>query len=213
MIQSDPPLLGRQRCIELLWPQRVRGREIRTQPLTCIFELWTQGWYRKYLVSRLNGSYLYLSYTLQIWTLLDLTSFSVHALYNSIARGVQCPSTRITMPPNRVHALLRLLFVTCATLVCGQECYYPNGNPTLGPDAPCNDGTGNCCPLNWECLDNGLCYLPNQGYFQRTTCTSSVLFVLFATRQKTNSDADRYRPKLGPNMSSNLHVRKDGGGQ
>jgi hypothetical protein len=98
------------------------------------------------------------------------------------------------MPPNHLHAPSRLLFITCATLIrlaCAQECFYPNGNPTLEPDAPCNDGTGNCCPLNWECLSNGLCYLPNQGYLQRTTCMSALPCPLFNLLTKTRTGTDK----------------------
>lgn len=52
------------------------------------------------------------------------------------------------------------------------QCYYPNGDPSKSDDQPCSsNGHSACCPLNWECLSNGLCYLENEGYFGRYTCT------------------------------------------
>ena len=52
----------------------------------------------------------------------------------------------------------------------GQNCYYPNGDLSTG-DGACSSDGGACCPFNWECLSNGLCYLENAGYFGRYTCT------------------------------------------
>ncbi|KAM0718478.1 hypothetical protein Q7P37_005548 [Cladosporium fusiforme] len=62
------------------------------------------------------------------------------------------------------------LLTVCSILALAQDCYYPNGD--ISPnDSPCSDDGGACCPLNWECLSNGLCYLENAHYFERHTCT------------------------------------------
>lgn len=55
------------------------------------------------------------------------------------------------------------------------QCYYPNGDLSTSDDQPCSidGGFSVCCPLNWECLSNGLCYLGNERYFGRYTCNSS----------------------------------------
>lgn len=59
-------------------------------------------------------------------------------------------------------------------LVHGQDCFYPNGALAATDDHPCSsDGHSTCCPLNWQCLSNGLCYLENEGYLGRYTCTDS----------------------------------------
>ncbi len=60
-------------------------------------------------------------------------------------------------------------------LVYGQECFYPNGDPAISDDHPCSlDGHSTCCPLNWQCLSNGLCYLEKEGYLGRYTCTDQT---------------------------------------
>ena len=52
------------------------------------------------------------------------------------------------------------------------QCFYPNGNPSLEEDIPCGTGSAvACCPLNWVCQENGLCYLQNEDYYGRYTCT------------------------------------------
>lgn len=48
------------------------------------------------------------------------------------------------------------------------ECYYPNGNVTTA-DFQCQN-SDLCCPLNWQCLSNGLCYDPAQNIYERHTC-------------------------------------------
>ena len=65
------------------------------------------------------------------------------------------------------------LILISPQLAQGQQCYYPNGN--LSPnDVPCSSESGSaCCPNGWECLSNGLCYLPNEAYLGRYTCTDS----------------------------------------
>ncbi|MCJ1253676.1 hypothetical protein MMC24_001488 [Lignoscripta atroalba] len=72
-----------------------------------------------------------------------------------------------------------VIFVACLALpkclVNGQSCYYPNGDLSTQGDAPCSDEPGSaCCPLNWECLSNGLCYLENADYYGRYTCTDQT---------------------------------------
>ncbi|KAL9021889.1 MAG: hypothetical protein Q9185_000903 [Variospora sp. 1 TL-2023] len=77
------------------------------------------------------------------------------------------PSRRFQYTP----ALLLALLLSTQPLVAAQNCYYPNGDLST-TDAPCSSAKGAaCCPLNWQCLDNGLCYLDNQKYFGRYTCT------------------------------------------
>ncbi|KAK6429998.1 hypothetical protein LTR95_013852 [Oleoguttula sp. CCFEE 5521] len=51
-----------------------------------------------------------------------------------------------------------------------QDCYYPNGDLST-IDYPCSGDGGACCPLNWQCLSNGLCYLEDENYIERHTCT------------------------------------------
>ncbi|KAM0805018.1 hypothetical protein BDR22DRAFT_885108 [Usnea florida] len=59
-------------------------------------------------------------------------------------------------------------------IVFGQTCYYPNGDVST-TDYPCSsEGEGLCCPLNWQCLSNGLCYLENEQYYGRYTCTDKT---------------------------------------
>lgn len=72
------------------------------------------------------------------------------------------------------HNYLRLvcaaLLLHFSTQAAGQNCYYPNGDVAEGM-AACTSEGGTCCPLNWSCLSNGLCYLENADYFGRYTCT------------------------------------------
>ncbi|OQO02662.1 hypothetical protein B0A48_12191 [Cryoendolithus antarcticus] len=67
-----------------------------------------------------------------------------------------------------VHALSLLLLIPSRALA--ENCYYPNGDLST-IDYPCSSDGGACCPLNWRCLSNGLCYLENENYFERHTCT------------------------------------------
>ena len=50
------------------------------------------------------------------------------------------------------------------------SCYYQDG--TLDTTTfPCNNGQSGCCPENFFCIDNGLCYNPrDDNYFGRYTC-------------------------------------------
>lgn len=101
--------------------------------------------------------------------------------WNACAIDLHLPShfnlngSRPTMTPSRrfqyTPALLLALLSSTQPLVAAQDCYYPNGDLST-TDAPCSSAEGAaCCPLNWQCLDNGLCYLDNQKYFGRYTCT------------------------------------------
>jgi len=54
-----------------------------------------------------------------------------------------------------------------------QNCYYPNGDLAQG-DGACSSNGGACCPYQWECLSNGLCYLENAGFYGRYTCTDQT---------------------------------------
>lgn len=66
-----------------------------------------------------------------------------------------------------------LVIASCLTVATCTNCYYPNGD--LSPsnnDQPCSTQKGaSCCPLNWQCLDNGLCYYPPDNYYGRYGCT------------------------------------------
>lgn len=53
-----------------------------------------------------------------------------------------------------------------------QTCYYPNGNEAPSTEQACSSAEGSaCCPENWQCLDNGLCYYPPSGLHGRYSCT------------------------------------------
>ncbi|KAH7394501.1 hypothetical protein BKA66DRAFT_438842 [Pyrenochaeta sp. MPI-SDFR-AT-0127] len=52
------------------------------------------------------------------------------------------------------------------------QCYYPNGNRAPSTEKPCSSAEGSaCCPDNWQCLDNGLCYYPTNNLYGRYSCT------------------------------------------
>nr|OQO28060.1 hypothetical protein B0A51_08219 [Rachicladosporium sp. CCFEE 5018] len=72
------------------------------------------------------------------------------------------------MAQRALFALHLLLLLPSKALA--QNCYYPNGDLST-IDYPCSSEGGACCPLNWQCLSNGLCYLENENYFERHTCT------------------------------------------
>ena len=76
------------------------------------------------------------------------------------------------MLPTRLKRLWCFqFFLSLTTLISAQQCYYPNGDLST-TDAPCSSADGAaCCPLDWQCLDNGLCYLEAEQYFGRYTCT------------------------------------------
>ncbi|KAJ4375516.1 hypothetical protein N0V86_007048 [Didymella sp. IMI 355093] len=59
-----------------------------------------------------------------------------------------------------------------AQQVVSQTCYYPNGNTAPSTEKACSSASGSaCCPENWECLDNGLCYYPPNDLYGRYSCT------------------------------------------
>jgi hypothetical protein len=73
---------------------------------------------------------------------------------------------------------LRYAVVLALSTANAQTCYYPNGDPSPN-DSPCLSGTGSsgsgaCCPVDWQCLDNGLCYLPTYGYYERHSCVDQA---------------------------------------
>ena len=54
------------------------------------------------------------------------------------------------------------------------SCYYPNGDLSLY-DIPCSTGeAGPCCPYQWQCERNGLCYLESEALYGRFTCTDQT---------------------------------------
>ncbi|KAI7261463.1 hypothetical protein KC345_g9737, partial [Hortaea werneckii] len=73
------------------------------------------------------------------------------------------------MLPRR-NAWLATLTSLLVRQAAAQNCYYPNGDLAQGMVACSTDG-GACCPFQWECLSNGLCYLGNADYYGRYTCT------------------------------------------
>ena len=84
----------------------------------------------------------------------------------------------VTTAMRSLYTTLTTALVLLTTLHIGsataQNCYYPDGNLTKGPDAACSSGGGACCPYQWECLSNGLCYLPTANYYGRYTCTDAT---------------------------------------
>lgn len=72
----------------------------------------------------------------------------------------------------RFATSLAIIFLT--SLVGCQSCYYPNGDLAAN-EQPCSTtGDGPCCPFQWQCLDNGLCYLDYANFFERHTCTDQT---------------------------------------
>ena len=67
-------------------------------------------------------------------------------------------------------AAFLVAFLASCLQVQAQTCYYPNGDASPN-DSPCSIQDGACCPLNWECLSNGLCYLEQEDYYERHSCT------------------------------------------
>jgi hypothetical protein len=55
-------------------------------------------------------------------------------------------------------------------MALGDTCYYPNGDlVTQEPVGQCG-GNNVCCPLNWVCISNGLCFDPATDYYGRYSC-------------------------------------------
>ncbi|KAF2673329.1 hypothetical protein BT63DRAFT_410348 [Microthyrium microscopicum] len=71
--------------------------------------------------------------------------------------------------------MLFYLLLLLPAVVVAQSCYYPNGDEVVAEAVgPCGDslsGGTQCCPLNWVCLNNGLCFDPVNDYFGRYSCT------------------------------------------
>ncbi|KAL1970273.1 hypothetical protein VTN77DRAFT_5433 [Rasamsonia byssochlamydoides] len=78
------------------------------------------------------------------------------------------------VPPSLPGRVTNILYL-CSLLVSSvqsQACYYPNGNVSTSTDIPCSlEAYSPCCPQGWQCLSNGLCYLENEQYLGRYTCT------------------------------------------
>lgn len=48
-------------------------------------------------------------------------------------------------------------------------CYFPNGD--VSPDdTPCSASGGACCPKDWDCLSNGMCFSGDR-HHERHSCT------------------------------------------
>ncbi|KAL1987143.1 hypothetical protein VTN96DRAFT_4749 [Rasamsonia emersonii] len=78
-----------------------------------------------------------------------------------------------SLPARRVALVLSLCSLVFS--VQGQTCYYPNGNASTSTDFPCSlEADSPCCPQGWQCLSNGLCYLENENYLGRYTCTDQT---------------------------------------
>jgi hypothetical protein len=82
------------------------------------------------------------------------------------------PSSSFTHNTAMLFHIVHVL-VACLSLASSQSaCYYPNGGITTGGDQPCVTGEHSlCCPFQWQCLSNGLCYDPTAQYYGRYTCT------------------------------------------
>jgi len=51
-------------------------------------------------------------------------------------------------------------------------CYFPNGD--ISPDdTPCSTDGGACCPKDWECLSNGMCWSGDR-HHERHSCTDQT---------------------------------------
>ncbi|KAH9825589.1 btb poz domain protein, partial [Teratosphaeria destructans] len=79
-----------------------------------------------------------------------------------------------TSIPTTALSLLLLLLLLFARASEAQNCYYPNGALSTSDAACSSDGDSACCPLNWDCLSNGLCYNPSQDFYGRYTCTDQT---------------------------------------
>lgn len=74
----------------------------------------------------------------------------------------------------KLHSSILVAF-TLTTFCFATNCYFPNGNvaPDSVPCRPVNKANFEvCCPTNWECYDNGLCYLEAENFYGRYSCTS-----------------------------------------
>jgi hypothetical protein len=66
--------------------------------------------------------------------------------------------------------VLVLLFITQVFADAWHAlCYYPSGD--VSPDdTPCSAAGGACCPKDWDCLSNGMCY-SEEKHHERHSCT------------------------------------------
>lgn len=75
--------------------------------------------------------------------------------------------------------LLLSALVSIYIAATAASCYAPDGAAMLDENQPCNSISGEysmCCATNRtsdadQCLQNGLCYNPNGGYYWREGCT------------------------------------------
>lgn len=66
------------------------------------------------------------------------------------------------------------LFCTLGTAAEALDCFYPDGTVS-DVDIPCPNSK-QCCPLDWQCMSNGLCHYKPLGsnapeQWERRTCT------------------------------------------
>lgn len=55
-----------------------------------------------------------------------------------------------------------------------QDCFFPDGSVAPDSSSCSTTSTGQCCPLNWQCLSNGLCWLETESFFGRYSCTDQA---------------------------------------
>lgn len=73
--------------------------------------------------------------------------------------------------------MTRFLYIlVLASIAVAQSCYYPNGNAVTSEQVfACSNSAGShCCPQNWECLNNGLCFHPSEQTIGRYSCTDKT---------------------------------------
>ena len=85
--------------------------------------------------------------------------------------GARCRRRR----PRTAGDLANMLYVRFYKILNEQQLTasdYPNGNKAPSSEKACSSAAGSaCCPENWQCLDNGLCYYPPSGLHGRYSCT------------------------------------------
>jgi len=69
-----------------------------------------------------------------------------------------------------------ILIILCATQAFADAwhalCYFPNGD--ISPDdTPCSTDGSACCPKDWECLSNGMCWSGDR-HHERHSCTDQI---------------------------------------
>lgn len=122
---------------------------------------------------RVNLSYLYSRISSFLCSSDALVTFLTIIITIITAIGMKVSLARPSLPGRRVAILLSLC--SFVSYVKGQTCYYPNGNASTSTDFPCSlEADSPCCPQGWQCLSNGLCYLENENYLGRYTCTDQT---------------------------------------